>query len=103
MPSKCVDLFQKVDNSNTGITLANQPANPQGKPQYMATILPGSVMAEMLSKTDIVLSRLGHEKKNYPFKVMIFHHVPPPFLTIQSHNVVGEIPKFFWLVVDLPL
>ena len=34
---------------------------------------------------------------------MIFHHVPPPFLTIQSHNVVGEIPKFFWLVVDLPL
>ena len=27
---------------------------------------------------------------------MIFHHVPPPFLTIQSHNVVGEIPKFWW-------
>jgi hypothetical protein len=68
MPSKCVDLFQKVDNSNTGITLANQPANPQGKPQYMATILPGSVMAEMLSKTDIVLSRLGHEKKKLPIQ-----------------------------------
>ena len=63
--------------------MANQPANPQGKPQYMATILPGSVMAEMLSKTDIMLSRLGHVKKKLPIQS---DDVPAFFVCLPEGN-----------------